>query len=114
MKSRKIVLPLSIILTMMLSSCTGLLSTTYIDDDPYWYAGDYAPYYWSDYHGGPPGPPPPPHKPKPDKPDHHPDHPGGPDKPGGGNKPHSPERPGGGGAGRNPGSPSQGGFRGDK
>lgn len=113
MKRSKFVLTLSMIFALTMTSCTGLLTTTTVDGGPGWYAGDYAPYYWSDYNGVPPGTPPPPAKPE-----HKPDKPGKPNggdhKPGGEIKPNAPSKPGGGGAGRNPGSPSQGGFRGGK
>ncbi|MDD6889174.1 MAG: hypothetical protein PUD39_02820 [Bacteroidales bacterium] len=111
MKKSSAILSLTAAASLTLTGCLTYPPATIVDGGPGWFPGDYAPYYWSDYHTPPPPPPPKPHHPDhgPHHPDpgHHPDHGHKPGKP----DPGKPSNPPG---SRSPGSPQQGGYRGQK
>lgn len=110
MKKSSAILSLTAAASLTLTGCLTYPPATIVDGGAGWFPGDYAPYYWSDYHTPPP-PPPKPHHPDhgPHHPDpgHHPDHGHKPGKP----DPGKPSNPPG---SRSPGSPQQGGYRGQK
>lgn len=111
MKKSSAILSLTAAASLTLTGCLTYPPATIVDGGAGWFPGDYAPYYWSDYHTPPPPPPPKPHHPDhgPHHPDpgHHPDHGHKPGKP----DPGKPSNPPG---SRSPGSPQQGGYRGQK
>lgn len=127
MKKITATLTLAAAMTVSLSGCVGWDSIATVDGGTGWYAGDYAPYYWSNWNL-PPSPPligngpgslrpsyyPPANRPgsmRPGAPGNTPP----PGNPGNniGNRPTPPPSIGN-GPGSNPGSPQQGGFRGEK
>lgn len=136
MKKSTGILALSATMAVTLSGCMGWTATATVDGGTGWYAGDYAPYYWSNWNGisqpplignGPgsifPGAPGPGYYPPQYRPNGSPGPGPGNMRPGA-----TPNRPGMpgivnppaqppsvcNGLGSNPGSPQQGGFRGDK
>lgn len=113
MKKITATLALAAAMTVSLSGCVGWDSIATVDGGTGWYAGDYAPYYWSDWNL-PPSPPLIGYGPGSLRPSYYPpaNRPGSmrPGTPG--NTP--PPPPTGNGPGSNPGSPQQGGFRGEK
>lgn len=139
MKKTISLLAISAALATTMTSCLGWTTTATVDGGTGWYAGDYAPYYWSDWNGisappifgNGPGSISPGYYPRPLPPQYRPGNmrPGNgsnrPNSPGIGNPGNNPLLPGnntkpaappsvGNGPGSNPGSPQQGGFRGDK
>lgn len=133
MKKTSGILSLSALLAISMTSCMGWSTTASVDGGSGWFAGDYAPYYWSDWNDWAPAPPPPviypPGSMRPGNPGpgHHPvrppqnnrppqsNRPGNvlPGNPGDWTKP-TPPPPGANRPGTNPGTPRQGGFRGQK
>ena len=105
MNKSSAILSLTAAASLTLTGCLTYPPATIVDGGAGWFPGDYAPYYWSDYHTPPPPPPPKPHHP--DHGPHHPDHGHKPGKP----DPGKPSNPPG---SRNPGTPQQGGYRGQK
>lgn len=105
MKKSSAILSLTAAASLTLTGCLTYPPATIVDGGAGWFPGDYAPYYWSDYHTPPPPPPPKPH---------HPDH--GPHHPDPGHKPGKPDpgKPSNPPGSRSPGSPQQGGYRGQK
>lgn len=115
MKKLSGIIAFAALLMLTLNGCMGWTASTSVGGGTGWFAGDYAPYYWSNWNGAPnppivgngpgsliapvrPTPPPPP--------------PGNSPMPPGGN--HRPPMPPASvnGPGSNPGSPAQGGYRG--
>lgn len=51
MKKSTGILALSATMAVTLSGCMGWITTATVDGGTGWYAGDYAPYYWSNWNG---------------------------------------------------------------
>ena len=98
---------------LALNGCMGWTASTSVGGGTGWFAGDYAPYYWSNWNSAPnppivgngPGSLITPGTPAPPQPGN------GPMAPGSNPRPPVPPASGN-GPGSNPGSPAQGGFRG--
>lgn len=133
MKRTPKALAIAAILSATLTGCAGWDTVATVGGGTGWFAGDYAPYYWSDWNTPPPPPPtfgygpgsirpgfigsnrptPPPttgNRP-PTAPGNRPNY--DPTLPGNNTRPTPPPTTGN-GPGSNPGTPAQGGFRGQK